>query len=48
MTSLRRKLVAVFFAVVFLVAAVVLPGCKQDQPAKPKTPAKSKVPADLQ
>jgi hypothetical protein len=49
MTSLKRKLVALFFTVVFLAAVVVLPGCKQQTPPKKAgTGTKQKVPADLQ
>jgi hypothetical protein len=54
MADLRRKVVALFFAVVFLAAVVVLPGCKgQSAPEKKtgagtKTGTKQKLPADMQ
>ena len=40
MTSLRRKLVALFFTVLFLAATVAVTGCsKQDAPKKPERKA---------
>jgi len=49
MADLKRKLVALFCAVVFLAAVAVVSGCKQQTPAK-KAPSKTtqKVPADMQ
>jgi hypothetical protein len=50
MTNLRRKVVALFCAVVFLAAVVVVSGCKQQTPPAKKagTGTKQKVPTDLQ
>jgi hypothetical protein len=48
MANLKRKLVALFFAVVVLAASVAVTGCKKEEPVKPKKPAPSKIPADLQ
>lgn len=47
MMSLKRKLVALFFALVFLAASIAVTGCKKEEPA-PAKPAPSKIPADLQ
>jgi len=47
MTSLKRKLVAVFFALVVFAASIAVTGCKKQEP-QPKKPAPSKIPADLQ
>ncbi len=38
MTSLRRKLVALFFTVLFLAATVAVTGCSKQEPTK--APAK--------
>jgi hypothetical protein len=47
MTNLKRKLVALFFALVVIAASVAVTGCKKEEP-QPKKPAPSKIPADLQ
>jgi len=47
MVNLKRKLVALFFAVVILGASIAVTSCKKQEPA-PKKPAPSKIPADLQ
>ncbi len=39
MTSLRRKLVALFFTVLFVAATVAVTGCSKE-PAPTKAPAK--------
>ena len=44
MAGLRHKLVALFSAVVILLAMVVLPGCsKKDNTPTPKKPAQKKL-----
>jgi hypothetical protein len=47
MANLKRKLVALFFAVVILGASIAVTSCKKE-PAPPKKAAPSKIPADLQ
>jgi len=46
MANLKRKAVALFFALVVLAASIAVTGCKKEEP--PKKPAPSKIPADLQ
>lgn len=41
MTSLRRKLVALFFTVLFLAATVAVTGCSKQQPPTKTTPKKA-------
>jgi len=48
MVNLKRKLVALFFAVVILGASIAVTSCKRTEPVKKTTPAKQKIPADLQ
>jgi hypothetical protein len=48
MADLKRKVVVLFLALAVLAASISVTGCKKQEPIKPKTPAKQKVPADLQ
>jgi hypothetical protein len=44
MSNLRRKVIAVFFTLVFLASVVAVSGCKQSTPPAKKAPSKQKVP----
>jgi hypothetical protein len=44
MSNLRRKVIAVFFTLVFLASVVAVSGCKKSESVKKPTPKKQKVP----
>lgn len=49
MANLKRKLIALFFAVVILGASIAVSSCKKEAaPVKKATSSKQKIPSDLQ
>jgi hypothetical protein len=48
MADLKRKLIALFFMLVFLAATAAISGCKGDSGAEKSTPKKQKLPDDMQ
>jgi len=47
MISLKRKVAALFLALMILAASIAVTGCAKEEPVQ-KKPAPSKVPADLE